>query len=354
MKRRILFSLVVIVAATALLAGFTYAVFTDQVMSDKQTFSAGTVNIDVDGEDVEFETTFHMSNMEPGDSSSQVITINNKGSLGVLYYVYVDYEYNPSDIWRCDPNGYSLQAWAAPDAGVLAAGASTNVTLNALLPLAAGNDCQGKTGTLRVTVHAVQQSNIEGQWACVKLVYKDQASNWLPYGPDDPLGGNWNGQHGNVCYQVDTNGHLRVIVNAYDLHPDKYYQLSLNGPGGCSNFEDVTFAGMTTNLYHSGWWVGPPTYLSSTCTQPWHEGVYNILGTDGELQASASGNFSADITLDGSGSWNPALPSGTYDGVKFIVKEIGGYSGSAPSHSDHGTSWTPLLMEIRALSFQIP
>jgi predicted ribosomally synthesized peptide with SipW-like signal peptide len=371
-RRRILFGVITIVALVAIVAGATYAVFSDQVMSDIQTFSAGTVDIDVNGQDHMFVTTFDLTDMEPGESSSQVITINNTGSLAVNYEVYVDYGYDPDDLFHCD-GANSLQAWASPNTGgPIASEGNASVTLQALLPLAAGNNCQDKSGKLRVTVHAVQASELDG-FICMKLVYKDEYSDppWIPYGDSDsqywdppdhrwmpnPVGSPPVGQHGNLCYKVES-GQLHVVVNAYGLTPSAYYQLSLNGPGGCSTFEDTTFATMTGDLYHSGWWVGPPDYLASSCGGvDWHEGVYNFYGTDGELQADGLGNISLDYTIGsevGTDPLKPPLPNGTYNNVKFIVKEIHGYSGSAPSHTDHGNAWWPLLMEIRQLNFQIP
>ena len=354
MRQRTIFSSVLLIGVmTAALVGGSYAIFTDQVQSDLEEFSAGTVDIEVNEQDIEFETTFHVGGeggWAPGDQTSQGIVIRNDGTLDVIYTVYLDYGYDPGDIFRCDPNGYSMRVWAENDVGVIPAGTNVDVDLHALLPLAAGNDCQDKDGTLIVTVHAVQQRNIDGVFECVKLVYKDGTSDWRPYGPSDTLGGFWQGQHGNVCYRED-DGHLRVVVNAYGLTPDAYYQLALNGQGGCSVPESVTFAGMPGDLYHSGWSSGSTTALSSTCSNTWDEGVFNFDGTDGELQASDDGNFSADVTLD----LSSALPAGTYNDVKFIVKEITGYSG-APAHPDtaHGNNWQPMLMEIRTLDFDIP
>jgi hypothetical protein len=317
------------------------------------------VHITVDTRDDYFETTFHEAQFgmgtgwAPGDQTNQQITIANTGSLDVIYTVYMDYQYNPGDIWRCDPNGNNLHVSATPETGVIAAGGTQQVMLNAEMPLAAGNDCQGKTGNLRVTVHAVQARNIGTEFKCVKLVYKDQASKWLPYGDGDPLSGNWKGQHGNVCYKVDANNHLRLIVNAYSLTHKAYNQQALNGQGGCAVPESIVFAGMTNNLYHSGWSNGSTTALANSCSNTWDEGVYNFNGTDGELKADNNGNFSADLTLDGAaGTWNAALPTNTYNNVKFIVKEIQG--ANLPSHANHGNNWPPMLMEIRALNFQIP
>jgi hypothetical protein len=139
-------------------------------------------------------------------------------------------------------------------------------------------------------------------------------------------------------------------VNGYGLIPGEYYQLSLNGTGGgatCDNFEDKSFAEMTGSLYHSGWYWYDGMVLHANCAEDWHEGVYNFTGTDGEVQASATGSISWGGVISG-------LPLGTYDKVKFMVKHITGYTDPPPAPGDYGTSWTPVLMEMDYLSFTIP
>jgi predicted ribosomally synthesized peptide with SipW-like signal peptide len=358
MNRKVLLSIMIIAAMLVLIAGATYAVFSDQVMSDIQSFETGTVNINVGGQEETFETTFHFPQgykVAPGDSNSQLITINNTGNLDVIYTVYIDYTWGDPqpDIWRCDPPN-SMHAWAedstGDEVGVLAPGGNEPVTLYVELPMAASNACQGLSGDLRVTVHAVQERNIDPDFTCIKLVYKDLASQWLPYGPEITEAGNWKGQHGNLCYETDDNGDLRVVVNAYGLTPDAYYQLALNGQGGCSNPEGVIFAGLGADQYHSGWSSGSTTALANTCSNTWDEGVYNFYGTDGQVQADSNGDFSLDYAIDGSNPNGAALPSSTtFNNVKFIVKEI--TSTGAPSHTNHGSNWQPMLMEIRALNF---
>ena len=135
------------------------------------------------------------------------------------------------------------------------------------------------------------------------------------------------------------------------MTPDAYYQLALNGQGGCANPESNTFAGLGADLYHSGWSGGSPTALGSSCVFDWDEGVYNFYGTDGQVQADSNGNFSLDYTIDGTNPYGDPLPPGTYNDVKFIIKEI--TSSGAPSHSNHGSNWQPMLMEIRAMNFTI-
>jgi predicted ribosomally synthesized peptide with SipW-like signal peptide len=273
-RKRILFGVIAIVALVAIVAGATYAVFTHNVQSDVQTFASGTVDIQVNGEDYIFDTTLDMDTMEAGDWSSQPITITNVGTLPVKWELYVDWGYDLNDIFHCDgANSMNVKA-SQYTGGPLAQHGQDTVTLTAQLPLAAGNSCQGKTGQIRVSVHAVQDSNLAG-FTCIKLVYKDGASSWLPYQHGDPGQPYYAAQHGNLCYKpTGTPGELRLVMNAYGLTANANYQLTLNGPGGCVS-EDNNFAGMSTDLFVAGYWdwVGP-NLRSGPCTSGW-EGVYN-------------------------------------------------------------------------------
>jgi len=108
-------------------------------------------------------------------------------------------------------------------------------------------------------------------------------------------------------------------------------------------------------LWHSGWSDGSLGALAAAWANNWDEGVYNFVGTDGEIQADINGDFSVDFTIDGTGNAGSALPMGTtYNNVKFIVKEIQGVSTPPPGPGDYGTTWQPMLMEIRTLNFAIP
>jgi predicted ribosomally synthesized peptide with SipW-like signal peptide len=337
-RKRILFGVIAIVALVAIVAGATYAVFTHNVQSDVQTFASGTVDVQVNGQNDIFDTTLDMDTMEAGDWSSQPITITNVGTLPVNWELYVDWGYDLDDIFHCD-GANSMNVWASQyTGGPLAQYDQDTVTLTAQLPLAAANSCQNKTGQIRVSVHAVQDSNLAG-FTCIKLVYKDDASNWLPYQHGDPGQLYYAKQHGNLCYKPTGNvGELRLVMNAYGLTANANYQLALNGPGGCVS-EDTNFAGMPGDLFVAGYWdwVGP--YLrSGPCTSGW-EGVYNYAGVHTAVQADGSGNISHDMVVTG-------LPPGQYNDVKYVIKEV---TGTLP-----GTAWTPKLMEIRQLNFSIP
>ncbi len=344
MKRKILLSLLVIAAVVAAVGLVTFAIFSDNIASDEQFFTAGTVDIEVDEYDEFFNTTLDMPNMEPGDCSEQEVVIHNKGTLPVDLWNWI---YPSGEIFNCDPNpdcnmgvwkefvtdDYDLvQEKLYPDP-VVAGGEHETWRLHACLPLCAGNNCQGDSGSVRIYFHAVQQSNLEVGWNCVKLLHKE-APDWLP----DP---NWNPEgigpgHGNKCYEddVSTGPNVDFVVNGYNLHANQPLQIMLNGPGGCSvedsiiagdfNFDGQVDSG-NYDQYYRGFWTG--TAMSNQCSGT-GEGVYaiaqggNPAGPDYDAGAvtDAAGNFS--------GQWTAVLdactshPGETYTlQTKFLVKQ---------------------------------
>src|SRR5262245_51518747 len=64
----------------------TLAAWTDQVTVTGATFSAGTIDLKVNGQDsnVSF-TTMSLSNMVPGNSTAGVLTVSNSGSAPLRY-----------------------------------------------------------------------------------------------------------------------------------------------------------------------------------------------------------------------------------------------------------------------------
>jgi predicted ribosomally synthesized peptide with SipW-like signal peptide len=332
---------------TAAVVGGSFAIFTD-TDSAHVKFEAGTIKIELSGE-VYTETELNPNGFDdwkPGDYDEFALNIKNVGNNKAWIQLYI-YETPPWDEGKL--NFWDVAKWGVTDDAnwnkwVLAANETMQLKLWVDLPQWAGNEYQGAQGDLLILVVAKQWRNKYGEYECVALEDKD--SSWLPI-----LG---NDLEGIVCYKVEGDK-LLVDVNSYGLIPGEYYQLSLNGTGGgpsCDNFEDVSFAEMTTSLYHSGWYYYDGMVLHDTCTEDWHEGVYNFIGTDGEVQAK-------DPDGDGLGSisWGgeiTGLPSGDYDKVKFLVKHITGYADPPPGPGDYGTSWIPVLMEMDYLNFTIP
>jgi len=93
MKSRMLVSMLVIALAAAVIGGATMAWFTDEASTgeDGITFTAGTLEITVEGEGVDFDDDGNLiidfgdvSNMAPGDLTKPItINVKNTGSLDI-------------------------------------------------------------------------------------------------------------------------------------------------------------------------------------------------------------------------------------------------------------------------------
>ena len=79
-KKKIISGLVTITATGALLVGATFAFFNDQDTNPDNVFAAGTLDIDI-LEDVGGTLPFDVSDMQPGDSTSECGGVTNAGSL---------------------------------------------------------------------------------------------------------------------------------------------------------------------------------------------------------------------------------------------------------------------------------
>jgi len=345
MTRKIFLSLLVIAAVVAAIGLVTFAIFSDNIASDQQDFAAGSVDIQVNGEEANFETTLDMPNMEPGDCEEQTLHVFSNSTLPIFLQNWI---YTKGDIFACDPNpDCNMKVWKEYQGddgdGIqesLVPGETEDWLLKACLPLCAGNSCQLKSGFFNLFFHAYQQSNMEG-FECVKLEDKDKTF-WMPNPLTPP--------HGTLCYKVvddgpdtDTCQDLRIVVNAYGLSGGQNFQLDVTGGDtndawnpGCQPLDDL-LKGMSTDLFVSGYWNWGST-LEATCVAGnGGEGVFNYAGVYGGVQSDASGNLSYDATF---GGW----PVGSYQ-LKSHVKEIGG----APP----GTSWTEVLAEMDYLKFDI-
>ena len=336
MTRKILFSLLVIGAVVVAFGAITYAIFSDNIASDDQFFTAGTVDIQVGGEDEFFDTDLDMPNMEPGDCMTQTVRVDNVGTLPVHLWNWI---YPHGDIFNCDPNPAcnmyvkktlvdesNLDSDDEVDEKIVPTGWE-DYELEACLPLCAGNNCQGKSGYMRMFFHAVQQSNLDG-WNCVKLLYKE-GPDWMP-DPTIP-------KHGNKCYEenVGAGPNVDFVVNGYALTPNMPLQIMLNGPGGCSD-EDKIIAGDFDldgtvdagyyDAYYRGFWNG--TAMSSSCSGT-GEGVYAI-AWGGSYHLPGDPGAVTDANGDFSGQWTAILDacqsqSGTYTlQTKFLVKQDAG------------------------------
>jgi predicted ribosomally synthesized peptide with SipW-like signal peptide len=210
----------------------------------------------------------------------------------------------------------------------------------------AGNEYQGDKSCFEVVV-TMHQPGVAAGATTVRLENKD-TTTWAPILDDD--------LYGSVTYYVGSG--LNLDVELHGLAPSTYHQLALNGPDGtsaCEATDNQLASGSELYAnYDSGFWDGSgPNINQGTCASPNNEGIYNFA----YVQTDALGNWLGTIVVANSGeadpadagkvtAANPALPVGIYSGVKFIVKEV---TDPLP-----GTAWTPELMEMQPLNFNLP
>ncbi|MFH1890030.1 MAG: TasA family protein [Candidatus Kuenenbacteria bacterium] len=79
--KKILISISIIAAVAAITIGATTAYFSDNETSIGNTFTAGTLDLNLDGADTN-TVKFTLANLKPGDSGSGTWIVNNVGNLG--------------------------------------------------------------------------------------------------------------------------------------------------------------------------------------------------------------------------------------------------------------------------------
>lgn len=104
------------------------------------------------------------------------------------------------------------------------------------------------------------------------------------------------------------------LVTGQGLIPNSPYQISLNGPGGCT-FTDDGFAGLGSTLFDSGYWNNNVD-LEAVCLGTPGEGIYNmdLITSWYTVWTDANGDFVHNFDI--------ALPAGDYVGVKVLVKKM--------------------------------
>lgn len=176
-----------------------------------------------------------------------------------------------------------------------------------------GNESQTDSLTADVSFTAIQTRN-NVQYLCSgeegprpeprHISLENKTDQWQVI-PDDQTWGDID------YYHNDTTFH--GVITGTGLVPNSPYQITLNGPGGCT-FTDAGLAGIGPDAFSSGYWNGGPN-LDPICGTP-GEGVYNM-----DLQSQWY-----TVWTDGSGAFshnfNLALPEGDYSGVKVLVKKM--------------------------------
>lgn len=79
--KNIIKSFLIIVAVAAVAGGATYSYFSDTETSTGNTFTAGTLDLDVDGNNGVNTVKFTVANMRPGNQPTGQFRLHNSGSL---------------------------------------------------------------------------------------------------------------------------------------------------------------------------------------------------------------------------------------------------------------------------------
>jgi len=179
MKSKIILVTLAVVLAAALVGGATMAWFTDQETNAANTFTAGTLNIELqDAKFKPFEAPiFKFENIAPGwESGTVTVNLANTGTLPVIVRGVVSGTTNgaPGDAlyaaldgrYRIGGVGTWSGWYSAPALPVerflltpVPVGVTVPVELQFKLPNDTGNAAQGGIVTLNLTVTATQTAN---------------------------------------------------------------------------------------------------------------------------------------------------------------------------------------------------
>jgi predicted ribosomally synthesized peptide with SipW-like signal peptide len=212
----------------------------------------------------------------------------------------------------------------------------------------AGNEYQGDYTEFDIEFTMHQPSQPAGA-TTVRLENKVHSGEWPPILDDDI--------YGSVTYWVNANGDLRLLLEARGLDDSTWYQIGMTGPGGCTDTDDQLASGVQQYPdFDSHFWEGGSP--SGTCTSDGY-GFYHF-----DYQQPVGGVISQTYTINNTGLSDPdqstdvagtypppALPSGIYSNVKFLVKDY--------DPNDMPPTWpatfTSVLMEmVETLNFNLP
>ncbi len=204
MNRKVMMSVLVILMATAAVAGATMAWFTDTATVEPNTFVAGTLKIRAN--EVFNWADQTRPNWNPGDCDQKEITLEVTGTKSVYLRARITETWTmvgastvtytrrnaPNITWKVNGqpwnhdgawqlitiDGVDYWFYKGPVDAKLASGAQLLVLSEVCLDGAAtGNDYQGATYTLAISFEAVQTTNqaVNDVWG-----YKFEGGSWVP------------------------------------------------------------------------------------------------------------------------------------------------------------------------------
>jgi len=400
--KKIILSLAIIGAASAIAVGGTIAYFSDTETSTGNTFTAGSLDliVDIDGVDQNplVDKIFDLPDMKPGDTGEKTISlkVDNNPACG---FVNIDLK-SDLDNSCTEPEGQAVidplcadndgelndsinfAIWADTDCDniydegeVMLTGGTITEDINyqiGELPVAPQKQCYGVAycfgawGTgMTCDGASVNNESQSDSFAGDIIFTAQQKRNQYPNGC--PIDGgivqmgyvnlenkneNWqiipnDGIQGVMQYSVnDTTFH--GAVSGTGLVPNGKYQITLNGPteaSGLCSFTNVSLGNFGANTFQSGFWNSAWPNLSSTCTAGDEEGLYNmnLIGDHYTFIADGTGAFNYSFGFN--------LPNGSYSGVKVLVKKM--LDTHVSPWVDSTTVHTSNLFEVAPISFTV-
>lgn len=250
-KRALATSALAITMCTSMLAGTTYAWFTDTAAAAVNTIQSGTLGIqllDSDGESLEGKTLLWQKTVEHEDEpvlwepgctyDLQPITIKNNGNLALKYYIVItgiqgDAVLNKAITWTVS-NSNQVTDLSADQA--LLPGQSNTLTISGHMKEDAGNEYQGKQiDGITISVYATQNTV---EYDSNSNQYDEDASyNRLVY------------SFGQMKAAMGRNGIITLGSNIFNANylpnisgQDTNIVLNLNGRNLTGNDKDTTSA----------------------------------------------------------------------------------------------------------------
>ena len=161
MKARIMMSMLVIALAAAMIGGATMSYFTATGETNKETYAAGTVIIDVD-EIVTIDVAEELlENMAPGDEIKGSFAVENSGTLDLWFRVTPEISGDLFQVLEDDVNCATVEVDIDEPVHLQVGANPYPVDFTVTFPWEAGDAYQGKRGSIKFLVEAEQYRNNE-------------------------------------------------------------------------------------------------------------------------------------------------------------------------------------------------
>lgn len=188
--QKILFSLLMIVMVSAVAVGATSAYFIDSETSDGNSFSAGSLDLNVDGGNTNV-IKFTVTNMKPGSQTIGTYRLKNVGSVdGFLDLENISVTSHENGCLEPESEAGDSTCNSPGD------GEGELQTLVSLSKLFWDNDCDGWVGTGETTVYDGKVGSIASNYEANRALLAGAEQcltaqfNWWSNGTNDNLGMN--------------------------------------------------------------------------------------------------------------------------------------------------------------------